>query len=87
MEQDKQAMTNPEEGPTFAIISVPEHLREQVLEHVAELTEGDSDVSGFMIGGLMSHSLSSSLRAQLSGTGCSTWDTKGSMDFGCSDSD
>ncbi|MGA7672933.1 MAG: hypothetical protein WBW04_21125 [Nitrolancea sp.] len=86
MEQNKQSMTNPEQEPTFSVITVPEHLREQVLEHVKQLADDESDVSGYMMG-LSSHSLTSSLMARWSGTGCSTWDSKGSMDMGCSDTD
>ncbi|MGA7672929.1 MAG: hypothetical protein WBW04_21105 [Nitrolancea sp.] len=39
MEQDKQSMTNPEQGPSFSVITVPEQLREQVLEFVKQLKE------------------------------------------------
>lgn len=88
MDQNQQSMTNPEQESTFSVITVPEHLREQVVQHVTELMQQDSDVSGYMIGGLVSHSMGRSLAGgPITATGCSTWDTKGSMDLGCSDSD
>ena len=86
MDQNQQSMTNPEQESPFSIISVPEHLRDQVLAHIAELTEGDAEVSGYMIG-LSTHSLGSSTIRNLSGSGCTQWSTGAQMDFNCTDND
>ena len=75
--------TNRNQEPTSSVITVPERLREQVLEYVAELTAAESDVSGYMMsGGLPLHG---------SGTRCYAYDsTDGGglgLDVNCPDRD
>ena len=87
MNENEYSMNNLDQKPTSSVIFVPEHLREQVLEYVAQLEAEESDVSGYMIGGLTSHSLSSPLMQSFSGTGCIPVGTSGSKDVSCSDTD
>ena len=87
MEQDKQSMTNPEQEPTFSTITIPDTLREQVLDYVAELTREDADVSGFMLRGVASPAMRTTLQAASSSTGCSITSSGGLQDINCLDSD
>jgi hypothetical protein len=85
MADHTESMTNPDQEAKFSVVTVPEHLREQVLEHVRTLMQDDEDVSGYML--RLGASISPSTKVNWCGTGCSTWDTKGLLDMGCGDSD
>ncbi len=78
-------ITNPEQEPSFSIVTVPEELREQVLDYVRKLESEEGDTSAYML--RLSTSISTSTMTNWSGTGCSTWDTRGMKDMGCGDSD
>ncbi len=75
--------TNPNQGPTSSVIAIPERLREQVQDFVAQLTADDSNVSGYM--------MSSGLPLHGSGTRCYVYDsTDGGglgLDVNCPDHD
>ncbi|MGA7672932.1 MAG: hypothetical protein WBW04_21120 [Nitrolancea sp.] len=83
MDKSQPSMTNPEQDSAPSIITVPEHLREQVLEYMAELSADDSDVSG--------HMMASGLALHGSGTRCYLYDsTDGGglgLDINCPDHD
>ena len=87
MDQNKQATTNPEQGPSFSVITIPEELREQVQDFVAQLTQEDEDVSGYMLRGVSSSSIRTTLMNSFSATGCSTTNTGGLQDINCLDND
>ena len=77
--------TRTQDQETFAIVTVPEHLRQQVLDYVKSL-ESDDDVSGFMLN--LAGRSASSLTTRQSETNCWFFDTKlpvGGVDFQCSD--
>lgn len=84
-ERTEESM-NSEPEAKFSIVTVPEHLRDQVIEYVRQLEADESDVSGFMLR-TSSSLLGSAIRSSWCGTGCSSWDTKGLKDMGCGDSD
>ena len=68
---------------TFAVVAVPEHLHQQVIDYLEEL-ERDSDVSGYML--RIGSPIASGLSAKAP-TGCNfVFTMKGDdMDIKCSD--
>ena len=87
MVQNPESMTNPEQEQSFSTITVPDHLREQVLDYVAELTQEDADVSGFMLRGVASPAMRTTLLNASSSTGCSITTSGGLQDINCLDND
>ena len=85
MDQNQQSMTNPEQDATFSIIAIPESLREQVEDYVAQLTQEDEDVSGFMLRGIASPAMRTSLMNGFSGTNCSITNSGAGQDINCLD--
>lgn len=83
MEKNQPSMPNLEQDPNLSVIDVSEHLREQVMEYVAELTTDDSGVTGSM--------MSSGLPLRGSGTHCYLFDSTdgvgSGLDINCPDHD
>ncbi|MGA7672928.1 MAG: hypothetical protein WBW04_21100 [Nitrolancea sp.] len=83
MEKNQPSMPNLEQDPNLSVIAVSEHLREQVMEYVAELTTDDSGVTGSMT--------SSGLPLHSSGTRCCLFDSTdgggSGLDINCPDHD
>jgi len=85
MDQHQQSMTNPEQDGTFSVIAIPEHLREQVEDYVAQLTQEDADVSGYMLRGMASPAMGAKLMGGFSGTNCTITNSGAGQDINCLD--
>jgi len=83
MNENEQSTTNSGQEQATSVIVVADQLREQVLEYVAELTAGTTDVGGYM--------MSSGLPLHGSGTRCYLFDSsdggRPGLDINCPDHD
>jgi hypothetical protein len=77
MAEHTNQTTNTEQEPTFSVVTVPKHLREQVEDYVRQL-EGGADTSAYML------SLSGANR-NWTGTDCQWVDSGGLHDLACGD--
>jgi hypothetical protein len=50
MTNNPDQITNPDQEATFSVVTVPEHLHQQVVDYVKQLMEQEADTSAYMLG-------------------------------------
>lgn len=89
MAGDAESTKAGEQGSTFTVVAVPEHLTHQVLEYVKTLMVEESDTAGYMISGVSGAFGMGALRndgGTYVGTGCGHKHTaKNGTDIYCKD--
>lgn len=79
MTSDAEPTDGPQQDHTFSIISIPDHLTQQVVDYIEALMDEDDDTSGYMIGGISMASGAGPLSEKMKHSDC-TWKKTG--DFG-----
>ncbi len=87
MDQQPGSSSKSEPVEGYSVVIVPEHLRQQVIDFVAEAEREESDVSGYLISRSLGSVTRPILSANSSGTGCKFVESTKGLDWSCSDDD
>ena len=87
MDQQPSSTSNPEPTEGYSVVIVPDHLHQQVMDYVADVTQDEPDVSGYLISSSLGSISRSTVFAYSSGTSCKFAESTKGLDWSCSDND